>query len=158
LAGETWHAEGERDVTEEADDSKTVISLRPHQKPKGETKNARFTRQARDLAVLASLPDLEYERERGAAAKRLECRPHVLDKLVYGIRSKARKLTSENASKAGWKVCPGFIGMRVNWRLDGRVVDVYVVSAVSDNEGGIHVVVVLADGNGTTCDGVISRE
>src|ERR1044071_640822 len=123
----------------------TVVSLNPRQKPKGEARNARFSRQAQELAILASLPEMEYERERGTAAKRLGCRANVLDKLVYEIKSKAAKLKSENARKPGWKECPDFIGMRVNWHINGRDVDVFVASAVSDNESNIHVVVVLAD-------------
>jgi hypothetical protein len=37
-------------------------------------------------------------------------------------------------------------------------IDVFVTSTISDNEGNIRVVVVLADGNGTAWDGTISRE
>jgi hypothetical protein len=111
--------------------------------------NARLSRQARELAILASLPQMEYERERGTAAKRLGCRTNVLNKLVYEIRSKVVKLKSENACRMEWKACPDFIGMRVNWRISGRNMDVFVASAISDNQGNFHVVVVLADGNGT---------
>ena len=139
-------------------EQETVILLNPRQKPKGEATNARLSRQARELAILASLPEMEYERERGTAAKRLGCRAIVLDKLVYEIRSKVTKLKSENACKPGWKVCPDFIGLHVNWHINGGDIDVFVAFAISDNEGNIHVVVVLADGNGTAWGGTISRE
>jgi hypothetical protein len=149
---------GTRAMTTGSKDHETVIPLNSRQKPKGEAKNARFSRQARELAILASLPEMEYERERGTAAKRLGCRANVLDKLVYEIKSKVAKLKSENAHRMGWKECPDFIGMRVNWHISGRDIDVFVASAISDNDGNIHVVVVLADGNGTAWDGTISRE
>jgi hypothetical protein len=68
------------------------------------------------------------------------------------------KLKSGHAYRTGWKECHDFIGMRVNWHISGRDIDVFVTSAISDNGGNIHVVVVLADGNGTAWDGTISRE
>jgi hypothetical protein len=149
---------GQRAMNKGPKEQETVIPLNPRQKPKGEANKDRFSRQARELAILANLPEMEYERERGAAAKRLECRANIFDKLVHEIRSKVTKLISENSCRMGWKERPDFVGMRVNWHISGRDIDVFVASAISDNDGNIHVVVVLADGNGTAWDGTISRE
>jgi hypothetical protein len=149
---------GGTEMTDEVKNQDTVVPLNPRQKPNGEAKNARFSRQARELAILASLPALEYERERAAAAKRLECRTNILDKIIFEIRSRVTNMIPENALRTEWKENSDLIGMHVNWNLNDRDADAFVAFAISDDNGNIHVVVVLADGNGTAWNGTISRK
>jgi putative DNA primase/helicase len=50
---------------------------------------------AAEIARLAALPPLAYEREREAAAKRLGCRAPILDRLVAGARNNSATTTGQ---------------------------------------------------------------
>jgi len=90
-----------RDTTTKPTDFNDLHQLEGLDKVKEQIDGATAPKETDDefLARLAALPPLEYERQREEAAKRLDCRAAILDKLVESRRPKAAAAETAQGSR-----------------------------------------------------------
>jgi hypothetical protein len=121
-----------------------VIPIRP--KPSSEGWS-RQEQEALTIAKLAALPQLEYERARDGAAKKLRCRVTWLDRIIRDIRSKATRYPAWMPNITGnYRVGDP---VTVSGRRNGSLTLGFIVATMHSHSED-QLLVVLADGDATT--------
>ena len=123
----------------------------------------RHWREAVELASLARLTTLAYERERQAAAKKFGCRPNVLDRMIAHIRDALHDWETavqlgEQFSGRAWprlRKLPTYQGEPCDW---GGSESVLILEAAAEDDGTVQVLVLFADGSGQTDKGELERK